>query len=223
MGIIYKATNKINGKAYIGFTTKWPLRKKVHENKAKRGGEYFHNALAKYGEDNFDWFILLTDATLQDEMRLIEEHGTYYETGNGYNLTRGGEGKLGYKTSEETKKKISEAHKGKVVSDEVISRLRLNAHKMRGVPRSVEDKAKISAGNKGKVRTPEQRKNISENHASKRPSGAYYQSPEYKAKMSKALKGRKKTPEQIEKYRLASIARWQSEEYRAKMSKAKKR
>lgn len=214
MAIIYKATNKINGKAYIGYTNYWPLRKQVHHNKANRGGEYFHNALAKYGEENFEWMVLLDGATLDDEIQLIEEHQTYWEYGKGYNLTRGGEGKLGYKTSEETKRKISEAHKGKVVSDEVISRLRLNAHRMKMDGHTEEAKAKISAAFKGKSKSESHKKAISEGHAAKKATGAYYQSPEYKAKMSNSLKGKTRTPEQKERYRLAAIKRWQSKEYR---------
>jgi hypothetical protein len=30
MYTIYKALNKVNGKAYIGFDSKWPSRKSVH-------------------------------------------------------------------------------------------------------------------------------------------------------------------------------------------------
>ena len=207
MGIIYKATNKINGKAYIGYTNHWPLRKYRHINKAKGKGEYFHNALAKYGEDAFEWFVILNDATLDDERQLIEEHGTFWETGKGYNLTRGGEGKLGYKTSEITKKKISDARKGQPLTDRQLLQLRENARMMRGMRRSDQDKAKISAALKGKPKSEAHKQAISDNHASKKPTGAYYQSPEYKAKMSMACKGKVRTPEQRERYRLAALNR----------------
>lgn len=207
MGIIYKATNKIDGKAYIGFTTHWPLRQKTHKKLAGKDGGYFHNALAKYGEDNFEWFILLSDATLEDERQCIEEHGTYWETGKGYNLTRGGEGKLGYRTPEKTRRKISEAHKGKTVSEEVKRTLRENARLMKLRGHTPETKARLSELNKGKVFTEEHRKNISLNHASKRPSGAFYNSPEYRAKQSAANKGKVRTPEQRERYRQAALLR----------------
>jgi group I intron endonuclease len=211
MNIIYKATNKIDGKAYIGFTKHWPLRKNIHESRARTDkGEYFHNALAKYGEDNFIWEVLLTDATLQDEIDLIEEHGTYWETGQGYNLTKGGEGKSGYKTSEETKRKISEAHKGKQINDLQRSILRLNAHRMKIHGHTPEAKAKISARFKGKKLSPEHCENISKNHAAYKETGAFYQSPEYKEKMRKALVGKKRTPEQIERYRQAALNRKQT-------------
>jgi group I intron endonuclease len=222
MAIIYKATNKINGKAYIGYTKHWPLRKDVHESRSRSlKGEYFHNALAKHGTDNFIWEILLTEATLQDEINLIEEHGTYWETGQGYNLTKGGEGKVGYKTSAETKRKISESHKGKQISDLQRSILRLNAHRMKVDGHTPEAKAKISARHKGVPKTEEHKQNISKNHAAHKESGAFYQSPEFKAKISKALTGQKRTPEQRERYRLAAIERHKSPEYKKKIADAK--
>lgn len=209
MGVIYKATNKIDGKAYIGYSSSWPLRKKVHERLAGRDGGYFHNALNKHGLDAFDWFILLSDATLNDEIQLIQEHGTYWETGKGYNLTRGGEGKLGYKTSAETRKKISDAHKGKEVTANQLQTLRENARRMKIEGHTPVAKAKISAAFKGKPKSEAHRKAISENHASKKETGAYYQSEEYKEKMSKALKGKKRTPEQRERYRQTALKRYQ--------------
>ena len=55
--IIYKATNKINGKSYIGQTTKeLDERIKGHLNSNKN--LYFHKALEKYSIDNFEWTIL---------------------------------------------------------------------------------------------------------------------------------------------------------------------
>lgn len=44
------------------------------------------------------------------EIELIAEHGTLAH--NGYNLTLGGEGTVGYKASDETRKRMSETHSG---------------------------------------------------------------------------------------------------------------
>lgn len=208
MGVIYKATNKINDKAYIGYDKDWPSRIKEHERKANgEDGQYFHNAIAKYGIDNFDWQVLLKDATLEDEIRLIKENKTFWEYRKGYNLTKGGEGKLGYKTSIETKKKISVSHMGKKITEKQLQTLRANAQKMKEQGHTEEVKQKISQSHKGKKFTQEHKKNISLNHASKKETGSYYQSQEYKEKMSKALKGKKRTPEQIERIRLGALKR----------------
>lgn len=136
MAVIYKATNQINGKSYIGYDSNWPNRRQHHIANARRTKVIyaFHRALHKHGADNFIWEVLQEDATYDDEIRLIEEHQTYYLTGKGYNLTKGGEGGLlgrirpehaarmkgntlrkGISTphTEETKKKISLAKTGK--------------------------------------------------------------------------------------------------------------
>lgn len=108
MAIIYKATNKINGKSYIGYDSNWPNRKRVHKTRAYNNHytqQYFHKAIRKYGWKNFEWEILLEDATLEDEIRLISEYGTFGK--NGYNLTVGGEGTFGYKHTKNAKNKMS--------------------------------------------------------------------------------------------------------------------
>lgn len=85
MAVIYKATNKINGKAYIGYDSNWPRRKNQHERQALRNdGYYFHRALLKHGIDNFDWTILKENATPEDEKLLIISYETHK---TGYNLT----------------------------------------------------------------------------------------------------------------------------------------
>lgn len=110
MAVIYRATNNITGKIYIGYDPNWPKRQIAHKTKAKNGSKlYFHNAIRKYGWDNFAWDILMENGTLQDEMKLIEQYDSF---NNGYNLTIGGEGASGYRHSEETKKIIGAHSKG---------------------------------------------------------------------------------------------------------------
>ena len=111
MAVIYKATNKINGKSYIGYDSLWPQRKNVHlyhSRNIDNQSFYFHRAIKKYGEENFEWAVICEDATLEDEIRLIEENGTFWTLGKGYNLTKGGDGNLGWIMPKETKNKISQ-------------------------------------------------------------------------------------------------------------------
>lgn len=90
-GIIYKITNKVNGKSYIG-QTRYTLEFRWKQHLHKKDNVYFHNAIHKYGKDNFQLEILEEcDVELLDsrEMYYINKYNTFKE---GYNLTIGGDG-----------------------------------------------------------------------------------------------------------------------------------
>lgn len=96
MGIIYKATNKQNGKVYIGKTSSC-LRKRInlhiHMAFTKQSTTYFHNALRKYGRENFTFDILEeTTEDLNDRERYFIAYLDSTNIHKGYNLTRGGDG-----------------------------------------------------------------------------------------------------------------------------------
>lgn len=116
--IIYKATNKINGMSYIGQTI-YSLNNRISRHKCdslnNRDNMYFHRAIRKYGIDNFDWDII-DKADNIDELNRLEIYyiGWYDTYNNGYNLTLGGKSNVGYKHSEESKRKNSESNKGQV-------------------------------------------------------------------------------------------------------------
>lgn len=117
---IYKIVNKINGKVYIGITTKGEGRWKVHLNTVTSGPEiakasysYIHKAIAKYGKEHFD-FIILDELPSLKELKEAEIATIKQYRENGcklYNLTDGGDGHLGFKHSEESKIKMSNAAK----------------------------------------------------------------------------------------------------------------
>ena len=95
MGIIYKITNTLNNKMYIGQTTR-NIASRWREHKSRSSpsdGTYLHNAIAKYGENNFviEQIDNCPDELLNDrEIEWITILDTMYP--NGYNLTIGGEG-----------------------------------------------------------------------------------------------------------------------------------
>lgn len=158
MAVIYKATNTVNGKSYIGIAADFENRKAVHlHNARKENGEkfYFHRAIRKYGETSFEWSILLENATLDDEIRLIAEHETYQ---NGYNLTIGGDGNNGWVMSEETKRKIGKKALGnkkclgRVVSEETKRKI---SNSLVGKPLDEETKKKIGDAHRGRKQSPE--------------------------------------------------------------------
>jgi group I intron endonuclease len=119
-GVIYKVTNLINGKVYIGQTTKGlEHRKKQHIRLAKNGSEIkFHLALNKYGTESFSWEILCVCYDLK-QLNIMEEF-YIWKTNSvnkllGYNIKLGGNNS---NLSEDTKKKIGEKARGRKHSEE---------------------------------------------------------------------------------------------------------
>lgn len=108
--IIYKVTNLINGKVYIGQTVKTlERRKSTHIACAKRGsGIYLHRAIRKYGINNFKWQVICICSNIDFLNEQEQYYIVYYSSfNNGYNLTTGGGGMAGFKLSEGSKKKMS--------------------------------------------------------------------------------------------------------------------
>ena len=95
MGIIYYALNTINGKGYVGQTkNSLALRKRQHLTSSLYDGTYFHNAILKYGKENFEWIVL--GEYPNNELHIWEQYwiknkNTYYQNNCGYNMTEGGE------------------------------------------------------------------------------------------------------------------------------------
>ena len=85
MGYIYKITNTVNNKSYVGYTTNPQARWSDH--KYGRGNKVVHQAIKKYGLEKFIFKVIAED-TVDNEQQYINEHNTMYP--NGYNLTEGG-------------------------------------------------------------------------------------------------------------------------------------
>jgi group I intron endonuclease len=119
MGYIYKITNKINGKCYIGETTKDdPIKRwKQHKNTISRGVgcPALRLVVNKYGIENFEFKVLIIcfDCDrFKYEKEYIKKYNTYGS--DGYNMTLGGEGGgfVGKKHTEETKQLIKSKTSG---------------------------------------------------------------------------------------------------------------
>lgn len=94
---IYKITNLLNGKIYIGQTIHPERRWTEHKQKVKHGQEKLpiHLAIEKYGEENFSFEVLeWTDDYDNEERRLIKEYNSI--SPNGYNIGEGGENYVMY-------------------------------------------------------------------------------------------------------------------------------
>jgi group I intron endonuclease len=111
---IYKCTNIVNNKVYIGYTKK-NLKKRISEHKcfAKNNSDYLlHKAIRKYGFENFIWEVIFECfdekyALNEAEPFFIKEFNCFYENGFGYNMTFGGQGGMTGKThSKEARQKM---------------------------------------------------------------------------------------------------------------------
>lgn len=63
---LYVHENKINGKCYVGITSKQPPQKRWGLNGIGYKGQYFYNAINKYGWDNFEHHILFSNLTVDE-------------------------------------------------------------------------------------------------------------------------------------------------------------
>ena len=102
MPYIYKITNKINQKVYIGKTiTSVAERFSKHKYEAinRLDNTYIHNAMRKYGVENF-----IVETIEECEISMVSErerfwidyYQSYRDSTLGYNLTPGGEGNPKY-------------------------------------------------------------------------------------------------------------------------------
>lgn len=93
--LIYKATNTINGKVYIGLTTKTlSERVAIHLRDSNKLDTYFYRAIRKYGFSNFSWEVIDTAKTKQElelkEKMWIKHYGSFDNKALGYNTQSGG-------------------------------------------------------------------------------------------------------------------------------------
>jgi len=133
MSSIYKITNKVNNKSYIGYTSRDNVELRIREHFSPsvyngREKRPLYSAIKKYGVDSFDWEILYEgDDALTKESEYISKYGDYnlHEGGNVPPSQKGNRWSHSEETkqkmrkpkpprSEEHKKAISESKKGKI-------------------------------------------------------------------------------------------------------------
>lgn len=150
MFCVYKHTSP-NGKVYVGITCQNPV---VRWSQGYKHNSHFTSAILKYGWDNFKHEVLFSDLTKEEaetkEIELIAE----YKSNNpefGYNIENGGNAHG--KHSEQTKRKISDSHKGMKYDESFCAKVSVlkkrNKYRL-GKTFSEESKQKISDANKGK-------------------------------------------------------------------------
>ena len=175
---IYKIENLINGKVYIGksknIENRWRTHKKELNNNS-HCNKHLQNAWNKYGKENFKFEVIeecSMDLLDKQEIYWISEYNS-----NCYNLTKGGDGVVEplpevidkmrnsliayYQDNpvpEETRKKLSIAGKGRIVSEETKRRI---SETEKGWQPSIETRLKMSISAKGKKLSEETKEKIS--------------------------------------------------------------
>jgi len=183
--VIYKATNKINKKSYIGYTSNLQRRKLEHKKCAlsnRYPNNVFHKAIKKYGYDNFEWEVIFESEDKNLTLKIIEPFfiASLRYLGECYNLAKGGEGNTSSRTQKQKiehsqrmkGRKHSQTHRDNL-SKSLKNRVFSEEHKRRiseskkgnkfcvGRVLSEETKKKLSQLKKGKPLSDEHKKNLS--------------------------------------------------------------
>ena len=247
VGYIYLVTDTTNGMKYVGqhhYHIEGQLDPNYH------GSGIIISRIYKERPETLKEEYIKTcysDSEMNnDEKYFIKLYKTLYP--NGYNLSEGGDGVL---PSEETRRKMSKSHKGKIPPNKGIPMSEEQKKKLseslkgrnvwnKGIPMSEEQKKKLSEShkgqippNKGKHHTEESKKKMSESHKGQIPpiKGKHH-TEESKKKMSESLKGlfsgekhpmfgKHHTEESKKKISEKQKGKKLSEETRRKMSKAR--
>lgn len=166
---IYRATNTVNSKVYIGFTAHWPQRINGHNYDRRYGdsNKAFYNAIEKHGWESFEWEAIYQSQDYEHTLTVMEPHfiNEYrswvgFDDCNGYNTTQGGEGTKGWKRSPELIETHRQQLKGRKQSPEHIEK-RVAAMKEHpnfgktwlGKKHSLESLEKMSAAHTGKTKS----------------------------------------------------------------------
>lgn len=161
MYYIYKITNLVNDKTYIG------QHKYRKLNDTYMGsGKLLKKAQKKYGIENFKKEIILSNI---DSIELANDYEQFYILWNRalgkaeYNLAKGGGGSgglpawnKGMSTPEETKKKLKENHKGMTgKKHSKLTKMKQSEAALSRAPMSEETKQNISEGTKNAMHRPD--------------------------------------------------------------------
>lgn len=177
--IIYKTTNLVNGKIYIGQDSK-------NNFNYFGSGDLIKKAIKKYGLVNFKKEILYECKTQKELNEIEQKYILEYKSTDksiGYNICVGGTNgtmlnrkhsdetkkqmsmnRIGIKFTEEHKEKLSKAHKGKNISNETKQKMSESQKLVERKPMSEETKEKIRNAKKGVKLSAETKKKMSESH-----------------------------------------------------------
>jgi group I intron endonuclease len=253
---IYQIRNLVNNKKYIGQSVDILDRNRHEINQFRKNtfhNQHLQNSFNKYGEENFE-FTILVDNCKESELDDLEIANILLHDATdpdcGYNKTEGGKC---VRPNDETREKMSKSQKKRFEDPNERAKCGTKGkdHPNYGKSLSEELIQKISEGNKGKIISEETRKKQSEaqtkryedpNERLKRSEtqkklwedpiysmnytdkiNEYWEDPNNKLKQSKAQRKRFEDPNERLKASEASKKVWEKHEVKLKQSKSQKK
>lgn len=149
---VYMHVNKVNGKKYVGITSKPKPEHRWNGGRGYRENPHFFSAIQAYGWDGFEHKILLRNVderTAKTAERMLISILHTQDREFGYNATSGGDGTPGCHPSDETRQKLSRARRKENLSDETLRR---RSEGLKGRHFSSEHRKKIGDGNSKQIK-----------------------------------------------------------------------
>lgn len=210
---VYRIINAVNGKFYIGSTSK-SFKQRWRDHRLLLRGNRHHNrhlqyAWNKYGEQAFTFSIVercIPEQCLEREQWWINNDNPL-DPSTGYNIAPNAGSNLGIRYSEQVKKNMSAAQRNR--SPEWRAKMSVIQKN-----RSPEWRAKLGAAHCGIRHSEEAKAKISASNSSRRP--------EVRAKMSAAARGKPKTAEHRANIAAALVGKKYSAERIAKRTATRK-
>lgn len=170
-GHIYKITNMIDGKIYIGQTI-IGFKKRYGNNLEKNASNiHLKNAIKKYGIDNFEIIEIFDSSDSVEKLNELEAYWISFfggiNSGKVYNLNSGGGNRV---PSEESKKKLSISASNRIFSDIEKHNMSIS-QKEKNNKMTVEERKIYGAHKKGTITSDEIKNKISntkKNHPNKK-------------------------------------------------------
>lgn len=219
MHYVYLITNLVNSKIYVG-VHKSKILGKTDES-YWGSGKLIRLAHSKYGQENFTKEIMFTgdesSCYLLESLIVDEQFVSRKDT---YNLKPGGTGGSG-KMLEETKRKISEATKGKILSPETKQKIKDSK-----TDKIITELRNRMLGENNPAKRPEVREKLRlVNTGENNPMYGKTHTDERKKNMSKLMLGENnpaKRLESREKISISKLGKPRNEETKRKLSEANK-
>jgi group I intron endonuclease len=150
MAVIYRITNMVNGKYYVGSTDSFARREWQHKYALKRGVHKNPRLQAAWNKYGADMFVFEVIEEIPEASRQLQIEDTYLMKCVGqsdcYNINTSAEApRLGITLSQESKDKVSQNRKGKAAGEN---------HYRYGQTVAPEVREKIGAAQRGKPKAP---------------------------------------------------------------------